>query len=179
MNLNYFVQVNRAILFFTLCLTATLVSCSSAFAHVPVVENDLLQFTANGHVLGFKENGLYVAGVDHMVKIDFVGTHGVIPVQAVSLEGKTDDDAISKLFNQVAYINLWQGIDLMYESASVAWQEIEGEKYPVEAASHLLEDSSGQQFLGFRVGAYDTSKPLLTNLNPGELQHISAKIYSK
>ncbi len=44
-----------------------------------VPENTLLQFTAGGHILGFKPDKVYFASFDHAIVEEFIGTKGVMP----------------------------------------------------------------------------------------------------
>jgi hypothetical protein len=64
---------------------------------------ELLQFTAGGHVLGFEDQGVYVAGSDHMLRVDFADTTGVAPVsdQPEARHGQ------SQPLGQVTYPHLW------------------------------------------------------------------------
>jgi len=64
------------------------------------------QFTApGGHVLGFQPDGVYVAGGDHMLKMEFRDTAGVAPV---THDGLVSGDRASPLV-QVTYPHLWEG----------------------------------------------------------------------
>ena len=71
---------NRAL--FTLLFLAAILFLpgGSAFGATPVQENELMQFTAGGHVLGFEPDRVYVAAGDHMFSVAFAGTQGVKPV---------------------------------------------------------------------------------------------------
>ena len=40
---------------------------------------DMLQFKAGGHVLGFQPNKAYLAGLDHVLSVEFLVTPGVMP----------------------------------------------------------------------------------------------------
>ncbi len=46
----------------------------------------MLQFKAGGHILGFQPRKAYLAGMDHALSVEFVGSAGVIP-QAESAGG--------------------------------------------------------------------------------------------
>lgn len=83
-------------------------------AAIPDQKDQLMQFTADGHVLGFKSDGFYVVSGNHMLHVDFVGTEGVTPnvmdYDIVEADGK------AKPLTQVAYMGLWPGINLHYEA---------------------------------------------------------------
>ena len=53
-------------------------------------ENTLLQFTAGGHILGFKPDKVYFASFDHAIVEEFIGTKGVMPIGEAG-KGKTED----------------------------------------------------------------------------------------
>jgi hypothetical protein len=169
-------------------------------------QDQLLQLTAAGHVLGFKQSGFYVAAANHLLHVQFVGSTGVSPR---GLEVQKSDDGNSQLA-AVAYIDLWPGINLRYESvehgiamstweispgsdmnqirlrynspvniegdgslkidyetgwmkvsAPIAWQEIDGHHLPVDVAFRLFETAEKEQLLGFHVGHYDPTYPLI------------------
>jgi hypothetical protein len=48
----------------------------------------------------------------------------------------------------------------MCESAPVAWQEINGQRVPIQVAFRLIEAANEDPQVGFRVGAYDSRYPL-------------------
>jgi hypothetical protein len=199
-----FTQINKGSLsllsLLLILVLALAVPCQATNA--PPARNDLLQFTAGGHVLGFRPDGIYVAGVDHALHIEFIGASGVAPIadQDVSVDGKTLP------LGRTTYPDLWPGISLTYEqvasgivestwrlapgaeaeqirlhynvplqvdaggnlvltfatgqmreSAPVAWQEIDGQRVPVEVAFHLLSE----QEMGFTLGFYDPAYPLM------------------
>ena len=174
------------------------------------VTNEMLQFTAGGHVLGFRKGEMFVASGDHALKIEFVGARSVSPME----EGTQDTGnsrQSSKPLEKVSYRNLWGGVTLVYEKHSsgllestyyiqpagdgaanpvehirlrynvpvkveesgsllfsfetgqmkesrpVAWQEIRGERVPVEVSFRVLEEKE----VGFSVGFYDPEFPLV------------------
>jgi hypothetical protein len=74
----------------------------------------LLQFTAAGHVLGFRPNGVYVASGDHVLHVGFVEAAGVAPEATGSGEAAGKAAPLAR----VRYTGLWPGINLEYESAA-------------------------------------------------------------
>ena len=169
---------------------------------------ELLQFTAGGHVLGFRKDGVFVASADHALGIEFVNARPVSPV-AADLSTEKARQAAQPL-SKVTYRNLWDRVTLSYEkhgpgvvkstyhvqpagtdagnpvdqirlrynapvkvdssgslvfsfatgqmreSRPVAWQEIDGQKVPVDVAYRLLSE----QEVGFTALSYDSRYPL-------------------
>lgn len=71
-----------------------------------------LQFVPGGHVLAFSPGTVNVAGGNHALRVDFVGSRSVTPVSeyAESAFGFGRADPLGK----VTYANLWNGISLVY-----------------------------------------------------------------
>ncbi len=76
---------------------------------------NMLQFKAGGHILGFQPNKVYLAGLDHALSAEFLGTDGVMPTSAATAP-PSDNASRSPALSTVVYRNLWEGIDLTYES---------------------------------------------------------------
>ncbi len=90
-------------------------------------ENTLLQFSAGGHILGFKPDKVYFASFDHAIVEEFIGTKGVMPAGEAghaskeASEGRTVGQPVVKkggapALGKVIYKDLWQGITLKYEA---------------------------------------------------------------
>ncbi len=75
----------------------------------------MLQFKAGGHVLGFQPNKVFLAGLDHALSIEFLGTQGVMPISAATAPA-TDSTTGAPLLATVVYRNLWEGVSLSYEA---------------------------------------------------------------
>ena len=165
--------------------------------------NNMLQFKAGGHLLGFQPGKVYFASLDHALSVEFLGTPGMMPKTAAG-EGKTGKESTVPSLGRVVYEGLWEGISLTYEareggiaestyrigswadvskirlrynvpvevqkngslkfkfdrgylteSSPEAWQEIGGERVPVEVAFRV---KGGE--VGFSVGPYDPNYPL-------------------
>ncbi len=76
---------------------------------------NMLQFMAGGHVLGFQPNKAYLAGMDHALSIEFLGTPGVMPTSAPTAIA-SGNMAKAPALSTVRYQNLWNDISLTYES---------------------------------------------------------------
>ncbi|MFH0995463.1 MAG: SBBP repeat-containing protein [Pseudomonadota bacterium] len=81
----------------------------------PGVAGNMLQFMAGGHVLGFQSNKAYLAGLDHALSIEFLGTPGVMPTVAETAPA-TGNMTKAPALSTVRYKNLWDDISLTYES---------------------------------------------------------------
>ena len=77
--------------------------------------NDLLQFKPGGHILGFKPDKVYTAGMGYAFIEEFIGTKGVNPVSANQDSQKESDKGAPEL-GKVSYPDLWPGITLNYEA---------------------------------------------------------------
>ena len=64
--------------------------------------NALLQFTSSGHILGFAQNKVYIAGMGNALTEEFINPNTVTPKPLSS--------------GKVIYENLWKGISLTYEA---------------------------------------------------------------
>lgn len=96
---------------FTVCsaLLLTLALALGLVGAAPVINgqaaDSLLQLAAGNHILGFDSRGVYAAGGDHALRVDFV--------RAERVEPQTNSD---EAFRRVAYAGLWEGINLEYAS---------------------------------------------------------------
>jgi hypothetical protein len=102
--------MNKRLVSFSLFFVVLLSLPISALA-----ANDMLQFKAGNHILGFLPNKAYLAAMDHALSVEFLGTKGVMPTAESS--GTAKESATKALpLNKVLYQNLWEGISLVYES---------------------------------------------------------------
>jgi hypothetical protein len=70
--------------------------------------SDWLQYTSDGHVLGFSSSGVVIASTDHMLKTEFVNANPVSP--------QSDTADRTAAFSLVTYSGLWSGVDLVYSA---------------------------------------------------------------
>jgi uncharacterized delta-60 repeat protein len=77
--------------------------------------DEMLQFTSGGHILGFRKGEVFIASVDHALRIEFVNARAVSPVsEGVCSDAKNNQKA-AKSLERVTYSDLWDGVTLMYE----------------------------------------------------------------
>ena len=74
---------------------------------------ELLQFTADRHVLGFGKRQVYVAGMDHVLRVEFAGGSPVQP--AAEGSGMAQDGAAP--LEKVTRSGVWPGVDIVYSAA--------------------------------------------------------------
>ncbi len=80
--------------------------------------DDMLQFTAGGHVLGFRKGEMFVASADHALRIEFVNSRPVSPREEAMPQGVGDSNQPSRSLGKVSYRGLWDCVTLVYEKHS-------------------------------------------------------------
>jgi len=118
----------------------------------------LLQFTSAGHVLGFGQESVYVAGLDHALHVEFNNANHVQPVAG---EPATAQSSPAPL-DSVRYNNIWNNIDIIYNAADGGIAE---STYIIRAGGNPADIS-----LGYNVPAQIMpSGGLLFSFNNGYL----------
>jgi hypothetical protein len=77
--------------------------------------NEMLQFKAGGHLLGFQPKKVYFASLDHALSVEFLGTPGVMPKTAAGGKKMGNKSNLPSL-SRIVYEELWEGITLTYEA---------------------------------------------------------------
>jgi hypothetical protein len=77
--------------------------------------NEMLQFAAGGHVLGFRPGEVYIAACDHALRIEFVNAHPVSPAHDKTALDIENNPKPAVRFARIIYNNLWEGITLIYQ----------------------------------------------------------------
>jgi hypothetical protein len=150
--------------FFLLLLLLFMLPWKAGQATLSEQQDQLLQLSAAGHVLGFQKNGIYVAAANHMLHMQFVDANGVPPK---SLEGQKRDDETSQLA-AVTYIDLWPGINLRYESVDhgitmSTWEILPGadpEQIRLRYNSPVNIQSDGSLKIDYETGWMKESAPI-------------------
>jgi hypothetical protein len=75
----------------------------------------MLQFTAGGHVLGFRKGEMFITSADHALRIEFVGARSVSPNKDMISQDAGNSRRAAKPLGKVSYSNLWNGVTLAYE----------------------------------------------------------------
>jgi len=115
------VRVGAVVLCAALLLTMTLpVTRAATTPTATPAPAPLLQFTAGGHVIGFQPTQVVLAALDHALRIQFVGTAGVMPV-AAGADSAAPGEGLALRQAQplgvVTYPNLWRGIRVEYRAS--------------------------------------------------------------
>ncbi|MEO5360071.1 MAG: SBBP repeat-containing protein [Nitrospirota bacterium] len=142
--------------------TVTQVDSRSNINNEP--ENALIQFTSGNHVIGFKEDKVYVASMDHVLTVEFISANEIKP-QAASGEAAGGKPPA---LGEVRYDNLWDGIMLTYDSVP---KGIMASTYHLKAGADagqirlkynvpLTIDDKGNLVLKFETGTMQESAPI-------------------
>jgi hypothetical protein len=78
--------------------------------------NSLMQFTSEGHVLGFDKDSVYIASGSHALKVEFVDGNNVKPLAERTSNAQNDQLIQAKALplDKVTYKGIWENIDLTY-----------------------------------------------------------------
>ena len=126
-------------------------------------ESKLLQFTSQGHVLGFRDDGVVIASARHMLKVNFLGSKGVAP----KTDGDVESDEAQPL-GRVTYQNVWDGVSVAYEANK---SSVVKSTYYVDDGSHTNRirlgynrpvqlDGQGNLVISFEDGTLTESAPI-------------------
>jgi hypothetical protein len=134
--------------------------------------NKLLQFTAEGHVIAFMPECIYLSGSDHMLKVTFQNAHVTTPEARPrqTMEGR------SRPLERVLYPELWDGISLTYERKSGS---IAKSTYIVSPGSNaeqisllynvpVLLNKTGKLVFEFETGRLSETAPVAWQMINGE-----------
>jgi hypothetical protein len=152
------------------------VLAGTAAASSSSTQGEMLQFKAGGHLLGFLSRQAYLAGLDHSLSVEFVGTNGVVPEavpgSAPRQGGVAGADGrattVAQPLATVSYRNLWPGIDLVYSSTKAGVAESTYHVAPGADVSRIRlrynvparKQPDGSLTLAFRSGAMIESAPV-------------------
>jgi len=141
-------------------------------------ENDeLLQLTAGGHILGFKTGGVYIASGTHMLHTGFAGSNPVEPVSTAKTDAGMKK---SSPLEQVIYEDLWEGVDVEYKDADSG---VVKSTYYIEAGAKVNRirlkynvpveiNQNGELVFTYTSGQLSESKPVAWQVIDGEKKHV-------
>lgn len=80
-------------------------------------EAPLLQYKSEGHLVGFTAGQVYLAAVDHLARLEFVGAQPAPPQPEGTAASQEASGSPSSL-QPVVYRDLWPGVEARFEAAS-------------------------------------------------------------
>ena len=110
--------------------------------------DELLQFTAGGHVLGFRKGEMFVASGDHALRVEYINARLVSPKEEMPAEqASSNPEKISGAagpLGKVSYRDLWDGVTLVYEKPG---SEVVKSVYYIEpAGTGAIDPAKGLAF---------------------------------
>ena len=131
-------------------------------------QDELQQYTAGGHVLGFRKGEMFVASGDHALRVEFVNANLAGPIgEGGSANPKKGHD-IAPPLGRVMYRDLWDGVTLVYENHGSG---VVKSTYHIEAEETGTIDPVGQIRLRYNVPVkVDESGDLLLSFPTGEMR---------
>jgi hypothetical protein len=155
------------------------------------VKNDLLQFKAGSHVMGFKPDKAYLVNTTSFLSVEFLGAHTIVP-QAVDANGANRyqndialtpdrEDALANL-QRVEYQDLWDGITLRYDAVQTGIAEstyfiqpganVADIRLRYNADTELQEDGSLKIKLATHQGYITESRPVAWQVLDGRKKAV-------
>ena len=138
----------------------------------------LQQFSSSGHIVGFKPGEIYVAAMNHALKVKFIDANAVIPTAPESTAKNLDSnqqESKVQAFTQASYKQLWQGIDLDYTPGGGIIQSTYTLKPGARVDDIVLQynvpiaiQKNGQLQLTFETGQLTESAPIAWQVINGQ-----------
>ena len=75
-------------------------------------EETIKQFTAERHVLGFDQRAVYIAGIDHALRLEFENSQPIQPVAKASSAASS----IAPPLEEVTLSGVWEGVDIIFSA---------------------------------------------------------------
>jgi hypothetical protein len=135
--------------------------------------DELLQFTAGGHVLGFRIGEIFIASGDHTLKVEYVKARPVSPVEEAKPTGSGNNRQTAQPLGKVTSRDLWDGVTLVYErhgsgvAKSTYYVQPEGagaidsvERIRIRYNVPMNVDRNGDLILSFAAGEMRESWPV-------------------
>jgi hypothetical protein len=90
-------------------------SVSGSASRLTKGTDELLQYTAGGHVLGFRKAEMFIASGDHALRVDFVNARPVSPREEINSSDLEKNRDVAQPLGRVSYRDLWDRVTLIYE----------------------------------------------------------------
>ena len=173
------------------CLLADMACGNTGGINQPqAAENDLLQFRAGSHIMGFKPDKVYLVNTSGFISVEFLGSHDVSPVGTAAESNKAKDDP-ALLQNRkntlaglqrVEYQDLWDGITLRYDAVREGIAEstyfiqpgadVADIRLHYNAETQLQKDGSLKITLSTRQGYITESRPVAWQVVDGQKKEV-------
>jgi hypothetical protein len=134
--------------------------------------DELLQYTAGGHVVGFRKGEMFLASGDHALRVEFVNARLVSPVEEIKSVSMKDNRQAAQPLEKVTYRDLWQGVTLVYEKHGSG---VVKSTYHIQPAGTGTIDPVGQIRLRYNMPVkVDDSGNLLLSFATGKMKESRA-----
>jgi hypothetical protein len=187
---NRYICFNSAFIFitaiFVIALGNLVVPSSAQTTPTNIIKqhSNLLQFRVGDHVLGFSPYKAYMASMDHVLVVQFLGTRGVVP-RAEMHDTTTDSMTQTSSPGTITYQNLWDGISLTYESITDGIAE---STYKIAAGANVsnirlrynvpvMVQKDGSLKLKFATGYLKESAPKAWQEIDGKRRHVNVAFH--
>ena len=141
---------------------------SGSAPRLPDGTDELLQYTAGGHVLGFWKGEMFVASGDHALRVEFVSARPVSPAEEIKLLNPGKNRDATHPLSRVCYRDLWDGVTLVYEKPGSG---VVKSTYYIEPIGRGFVDPVDQIRLRYNVPVeVDASGNLLLSFATGEMK---------
>jgi len=129
---------------------------------------DLLSFTADGHVLGFRKGGMVIASKDHALRVEFMNAREISPEEKTAVSIPEKNPRAVRPLGRVAYNELWDGVNLVYESDG---DGVVRSRFLIESSGTKEADPIGRIGLRYNVPAQvDGAGDLILSFGTGEMR---------
>lgn len=149
--------------------------------------DEILQFVAGGHVLGFRKGNVFIASGDHALRIEFLNARPVFPANEGTSPDTGTNQQATKPLDRVSYSDLWDCVTLVYErhGSGVVKSTYTVQPAGTDASNPVDRiwlrynvpveiDGSGNLVFSFEIGQMKESRPVAWQEIEGE--HIPVEV---
>jgi len=130
--------------------------------------DEMIQFSAGGHVLGFRKGEMLIASGDHALRVEFVNGRPVSPVEEIKHSDLEKSRDVAQPLGKVTYRDLWTGVTLVCEKNGSG---VVKSTYHIQPVGTNAADPVGQIKLRYNVPVkVDDSGNLLLSFTTGEMR---------
>jgi hypothetical protein len=130
--------------------------------------DEMIQYTAGGHVLGFRKAEMFIASGDHALRVEFVNASPVSPGEEAKSLDPEENYAGEQPLGRVSYSDLWDGVTLVYEKQGSG---VVKSTYHIQPVGAGTIDPVGQIRLRYNVPVkLDDNGDLVLSFATGEMR---------